>query len=87
MLATSPHNLAERVVGLERTVERLMTDYTQLQRQFKQSSRVDHGTQPGVSFWKRFTLRRAVHAGKPPVRENKRIVPHVGDAARTRSGQ
>ncbi len=78
MLTTSSQGLAERLAGLERTVERLMSDYMRLQRQVKQSSRANYGKPDGgLSIWKRMILRRGHFTSKPAIRENKRIQPHV----------
>ncbi|HJU03740.1 MAG TPA: hypothetical protein VJ692_01210 [Nitrospiraceae bacterium] len=85
MSATSSHDLAERLAGLERTVERLMGDCLRLQQQVKQSSRANYGkSDGGLSFWKRMAFRRGSLTPKPAIRENKRVHPMLftGETAR-----
>ncbi len=79
MHTLSSCDLAERLAGLERTVKRLMSDYLQLQRQVRQTPRINHGKPDGgLSIWKRIAFRRWGNSpSNPAIRENKRIHSHV----------
>lgn len=81
MSATAPHILTQRIIGLERTIDRLTVHVNQLQRQVNHRPRV--GISPtfwSTSIWSRLSLRRRGR-GTSGVRENKRIMSHVVTSA------
>ena len=81
MSVTAPHILTQRIIGLERTIDRLTAHVSQLERQVNHRPRICvYPTFWSTSIWSRLSLRRPGQ-GTSGARENKRIMSHVVTSA------
>ncbi len=83
MSALLPHLIRERLHELERTVETLATRVNQLQSHVALSPPPAQGCPPcRRSLWRRAITRSFALDRQGPVRENRRLDPHVVGSTR-----